>query len=472
MSYGFNAMAYRPVPSWTWGAKARAPFFRDADAIAAHGGPFVQPVAMGRSPGRTENDQGAVIGFADGTLRCLGTNTGYCTFQGQLPAGKVPIAIAATFDSEFTLYLVWDVASRSAELGVMAMTSNPALGTPKGAPVPGFQQGGNFKAGKLLGFIPLPDTRVPTSLAADSSRGADGNWKDAAGAQRSANYLDLSDEPTRQLFLPGGANAGKHGVTGFALIGSKYERKVTFVDLQPLFDSYNGKYFGTRADFDVTQKNAGPAPNQWPFSFDVAPESRPVLVKTVSLDDMPTAVYASYTNLGRRVKPMHALVATMNGRLHQFDVGGLIDKRPASADEIREIGAIDVGRNVTHIMQSKHGSTDSAMTDVVMASRGDREIEFVTYQSGAGVLERRIADARMNDPISVYDSTRSKFVITVADYAGRRVLSYRYGPFEFQGYKGKSPPIGPGPDGFSAFDFGGSWATAGRPFSVSATNVN
>ena len=472
MSYGFNAMAYRPVPSWTWGAKARAPFFRDADAIAAHGGPFVQPVAMGRSPGRTENDQGAVIGFADGTLRCLGTNTGSCTFQGQLPAGKVPVAIAATFDSEFTLLLVWDVATRGAALGVMAMTSNPALGTPKGAPLPGFQQGGNFKAGKLLGFVPLPDTRVPLSLAADSSRGADGNWKDAAGAQRSANYLDMSDEPTRQLFLPGGENAGKHGVTGFALIGSKYERKVTFIDLQPLFDYYNGKYFGARADFDVTQKNAGPAPNQWPFTFDVAPESRPVLVKTVSLDDMPTAVYAGYANLGRRVKPVHALVATMNGKLHQFDVGGLIDKRPASGGEIREIGAIDVGRNVTYIMQSKHGPTDSAMTDVVMASRGDREIEFVTYQSGSGVLERRIADARMDDPISVYDSTRSKFVITVADYAGRRVLSYRYGPFEFQGYKGKSPPIGPGPDGTRAFDFGGSWATAGRPFSVSATNVN
>lgn len=347
-----------------------------------------------------------------------------------------------------------------------------ALGTPKGAPLPGFQQGGNFKAGKLLGFLPLPDMRVPTFLAADATRGADGNWKDAAGVQRSANYLDFSDEPTRQLFLPGGANVGKHGVTGFAMIGSKYERKVTFVDLQPLFDYFNGKYFGTRADFDVTQKNAGPAPNQWPFTFDVAPESKPVLVTTVAFADLPTAVYAGYTNLGRKIKPLHALVATMNGKLHQFDVGGLIDKRAVSAADIRELGTIDVGRNITSIVQSKHDATDSAMTDVVMVSRGDREVQFVTYKSGAGVLERRIADARMNDPISVYDSTRSKYIVTVADYTGRRVLSYRYGPFEFKGYNGSSPPIGPGPDGKSAFDFGGSWATAGRPFAVTATNVN
>ncbi len=78
----------------------------------------------------------------------------------------------------------------------------------------------------------------------------------------------------------------------------------------------------------------------------------------------------------------------------------------------------------------------------------------------------------MGDPISVYDSTRSKYVITVADYTGRRVLSYRYGPFVYIGKGYQTPPVGPGPDGSSAFDFGGSWATAGRPFGVTATNVN
>ena len=40
MGYGFNVMAYRPVPSWTWGGHARAPFFTDDKAVKAHGGPF------------------------------------------------------------------------------------------------------------------------------------------------------------------------------------------------------------------------------------------------------------------------------------------------------------------------------------------------------------------------------------------------------------------------------------------------
>ena len=473
MSYGFSVLQYRPVPSWTWGARARAPFFTDKDALAAHGGPFSQPVAVGRSPGddKSENDQGAVIAFADGALRCLGTNTGYCTFSGALPASKVPVAIAATSDSEFTLYLVWNTSTRTAELGVMAMQSNAALGTPGGAKLPGFQQGGNFRAGKLLGFIPLPDVVVPTSLAANSTRGG-GGWHDVGGKQQSAGNLDLSDEPTRQLFLPGGANFQKHGLSGLAMVGSKVERKVTFVDLQPLFDFYNAHYFGSRADFDATQATLGDAPDQWPPTFDVAPASRPVVVTTVSLDDMPTAVYAGWLNPTRKTQPVQALVATMNGKLHQFAVGGLLDATAASAADVKEVGAIDIGRNATCIVQSKHDSYDSALTDVVIASRGDRDIEFVSYADGSGKLGLRLSDARMDDPISVYDSTRSKYIVTVADYTGRRVLSYRYGPFAYVGKSGPRPVVGPGPDGTSAFDFGGSWATAGRPFGVTATNVN
>ena len=391
MGYGFNVMQYRPMPSWTWGGRARAPFFTNQDALAAHGGlPFAQPVSVGRSAGnfQTENDQGAMIGFADGALRCLGTNTGYCTASGlQLPKGKIPIAVAATGESEFTLYLVWDVATQKAELGVMAMLSNAALGTPGKGSLYGFIQGGNWKAGKLLGFIPLPDLKVPTALAANSSRGADGGWHDAADkAVASNNKLDMTDEPTRQTFAPSGFNSLKIGVGGFAMVASKFERKVTFVDLQPLFDYFNGKYFGTRADFELTQNDAGNAPSQWPHAFEFAPQSKPVVLATMPFDDMPTAVYAGFVNPGRKVAPLHAVVATMNGKLHQFDVGGLLDAKAAVAAGVRILGSIDVGRNVTSIVQSKHDRQDSSLTDLVMASRGDREIQFVTYRTGTGAV--------------------------------------------------------------------------------------
>ncbi|MDB5220603.1 MAG: hypothetical protein JWO86_8530 [Myxococcaceae bacterium] len=476
MAYGYNVMAYRPVPSWTWGGAARAPFFTDAKALAAHGGPFSQPVAVGRSPGnqQSENDQGAVIAFADGALQCLGTNTGRCDFSGQLPPDTVPIAVAATSDSEFVLVLLWEPPTKTSSLAVFAMTSNYALNNPGGGVFPGLQQGGDFHTGKLLGLVALPDLHVPTSLAANSTRGGTGaSWFDTAGAQMPANRLMLSDEPTRQTLMPGGKNYQRYGLSGFAMVGSKYERKVTLVDLQPLFDFYNAKYFGTRADFDLTQSKAGAAPDQWPFTFETAPQSKPVVVTTVATDDLVTAVYAGWVDPTRQgVKPLEAAVATMNGKLHRYAVGGLIDPTPAVADVVKEIDAIDVGRNVTSIVQSKHGNYEEALTDIVMASRGDREIEFVSYADGSGKVLQRISDGRMNDPISVYDSTRAKFVITVADYTGRRVLSYRYGAFTYKGYKVQSPPIGPGPDGTSQFDFGGSWSTAGRPFGVTATNVN
>jgi hypothetical protein len=321
-------------------------------------------------------------------------------------------------------------------------------------------------------LVELPDLKAATSLAANSTRGNDDWWHDTTGAQQSPNQLDLSDEPTRQLYVKGGSNFGSYGVSGLAVVASKYEKKVTFVDLQPLFDYFDAHYFGTRTDFDATQDNAGNGPNQWPFTFDVAPASKPVVVMTVDIDDMPTAVFAGWRSDGRTEEPVDALVATMNGKLYRYALGGLVDATPAEAKDVHPVDTIEIGRNATAIVESKHGDFYGSLTDVVIASRGDREIEMVSYATRTGVISQRISDARMDDPISVYDSTRSKYVITVADYSGRRVLSYRYGPFVYQGASGASPAIGPGPKGKDAFDFGGSWATAGRPFGVTATNVN
>ncbi|MDB4941435.1 MAG: hypothetical protein JWP97_969 [Labilithrix sp.] len=57
------------------------------------------------------------------------------------------------------------------------------------------------------------------------------------------------------------------------------------------------------------------------------------------------------------------------------------------------------------------------------------------------------------------------------DADGGRGEPRRYGPLVYDGQSGSTEPIGAGPDGKSDLDFGGSWATAGRPFAVSGTNV-
>ncbi|MBW7935223.1 MAG: hypothetical protein H3C62_16775, partial [Gemmatimonadaceae bacterium] len=231
--------------------------------------------------------------------------------------------------------------------------------------------------------------------------------------------------------------------------------------------------------FDLTQTNQGSGPGQWPHTFDVAPESKPVVVKTVELDDMPTAVYAGFSGPAK-YKKLGALIATMHGKLLEYEVGGLIDKTEVRAEDIKQISASDVGRNVTHIALSKHdegndqGTHGSSFTDVVMAARAEREVQFVSYFDKPGEIVRRIADGRMNDPISVDDEMHSHYVLVVADYTGRQVLGFRYGMFQYRNFDPTRnvDPIGPGPDGKDAFDFGGSWATAGFPFAVTSTNVN
>lgn len=75
--------------------------------------------------------------------------------------------------------------------------------------------------------------------------------------------ISLSDEPTRQHFVPGGNLSMRYAQAGFAVVLSRSERKVAFIDIQPTFAFFNKNYFGTRAAFDAT-RTMGQGPKQWP----------------------------------------------------------------------------------------------------------------------------------------------------------------------------------------------------------------
>jgi hypothetical protein len=61
-------------------------------------------------------------------------------------------------------------------------------------------------------------------------------------------------------------------------------------------------------------------------------------------------------------------------------------------------------------------------------------------------------------------------LLTVADFKGRKIINYRYGPLVFATQGGAR--FGMGPDGKDEFECGGMLEFPGSPFCISATNVN
>ena len=186
------------------------------------------------------------------------------------------------------------------------------------------------------------------------------------GVNAQPGDLGLTDQTVWQTFTGSGENSTQRSTAGFAVIASRSERKVAFVDLQPLFDAFNAAYFTSFATFQTTQSNLGSAPDQWPYTFDKQPQATPVVVSTVTLAEIPTAVYAGRSGeIDPAMAEIHALVATMDGTLHIYDVGGLVDASAAAESAIEEIGSVAVGNNPTGIATRKVGTASATQFDPV-----------------------------------------------------------------------------------------------------------
>ena len=122
-----------------------------------------------------------------------------------------------------------------------------------------------------------------------------------------------------------------------AVVVSKSEQKVAFVDLKPLFQYYQSMYFGSDADYSATT-NLGQGDSQWPRTFAAAPQQTPTVIKTMSLSSRPTAVKAYLWGANKR-----AWVATQDGKLRIFNLGDYPTTGTGSAASITEGGSVEVG---------------------------------------------------------------------------------------------------------------------------------
>ena len=452
-----NTYSEKPEPPWHGGFR---PEPMSDGWQTADGAPLGAPVGVARGMGNWANC--GVLVFSSGRVVSAGT----CTARGsnptlQLPAGKIPTAIAVTPKNEFALVTLADPRSKGGQVAVIALCSGgTGFAHEWKDPHPGLCSVALITGMKLLGVIDLPGIDIPTSVCAVGDTtlgrvsGPDGN----AGV---LSCFDLGQQADRDAFAKGN-NAGYVTRCGFAMVASRYDQKVAFVDLQPLFKRVREMYLTTPGNYAKT-RDQGPDPRQWPYTFDVDPSWKPVVVKVVAHPE-PTAVLASMSG-GEHAR---AFVASQDGRVALYYVGGLATEAPALPADVFCCGAVQVGRNPTCLTYQKY-----ARDTIIAVSRGDREIDWIKYGDSEAAVTRRLRDARMRDPVfaEMADTHGTETaIITVADFGGRQIINYRFADIVFATNGGAR--FGMGPDGKAAVECGGVMQFPGTPFAVSATNVN
>ncbi|HEY3323777.1 MAG TPA: hypothetical protein VGP72_25220 [Planctomycetota bacterium] len=468
LGMGHNCFTYKPAPPW-WGGWHPEPAVSTPAWKQAAAGNLGAPVALARSSASWSNS--AVMVFSSGLVGCAGT----CTSQNgnpffAFPKNKVPTAVAVTNKNEFALVTIWDLEKLKGEVAVLALESMHTDGLMAlyewHAVHPGLPNVGGIRSMKLMGYVPLPFA-TPTGICAAGNRGSE--WIRINGKNSQAGDVDLAQQGMRDSFYQG---ENKHITcsAGFAVVISRHENKAAFLDLQPLFTYMREMYFTTAENYKKT-RDYGPDPKQWPYDFSVDARPKPPVVAVLDVPQ-PTAVNASLFG----GKESRAYIATLDGRMGIYHLGGLATEDPAAPGDVRCTGLVQVGRNPSCIAYHKNvgwGTPDYLRNTVIVVSRGDREIDWVRFKGDTGEVYKRLRDTRMVDPVcaEMADTHGTEsYVLTVADFKGRKLINYRFGPVVFHTNAGARFDMGP--DGKADFECGGTMEFAGHPYRICTTNVN
>jgi hypothetical protein len=403
------------------------------------------PVAIARGYGGASVT--GFIAFRDGRVAIAGTGNDGFTFGAneriilQLPAGKVPTAMAVTNTNEFVLVTVWDVNELRGQVAVIAV-DNPLI-TEQTRSFAGFPGWPTVTGMKLLGFIDLPFAAPMAIEATVSTR---------LGNPRGNNDLrneNFNDQATRNRWfnVPYLTDFGpdywrQTPQSGYAVVSSRAENKVAIIDLRPMFRYFREMNFTTaarRTQVDAT----GPGANQWPHQFSFAPQSRPTIAKVLDIQQ-PTAVATGTrwnTNLIPRsfsqgnndvTRPLRTVyIARMDGTVGLYDVSSLIDPTATANVPATPFRTLTAGRNPTRIFRAFHATSGD---DIFIVSRGDRTVIHAEFD---GDIRATLRDSRLVDPVNItvsfnqagfgglgFPNTTYAPVMTVLDYDGKRVHSY------------------------------------------------
>ncbi|PSL79096.1 hypothetical protein C7T35_39405 [Variovorax sp. WS11] len=444
------------------------------------------------------------------TIFTVGTYTAQNRASVKLALGKVPTAISVTGGGEFAFVTVWDTLNRKGQVAVISLGGSCQGCTLNGPKYdwwhdwmdmvhPGFFNQGNYIFMKVLGYVDLPaNMTAPTSIKVTTGMHPyaavvyTGNGG-LSGMAKEASPMASN----RARLLPGGEYYEKYAKGGVAVVASKSEKTVAFLDLGPLFKYTNEMYLGSAASNLETQ-NVGLASTQWPYLLADRPQATPTVIKTITLADKPTSVLTTSTyshwskDDRRRMAPPNdmywesnphyprAWVATENGKLHMYALGAYVQgPKPAAGApaEIAEVGVVTgLGSNVTHLAAAKDypNQTDTLNTMLIFTDRANRKWGWVKFagDGNSGTILRTMEDSRV-DPIMVTMSdnysTRGN-IVSVANYSGQSIDNYRFGDLvypdtNFCSAAGACPTLA------SNGEYAGKLALPFKPFAVHASNV-
>jgi hypothetical protein len=389
-----------------------------------------RPVAVARA--RNTQHTSAFVAFRNGLIGFAATAgsgviTGgvSATFASvQLPAGKVPTAICTTPNNEFVLVTVWDTGTEQGQLAVIAVEGNPPgdnagtffIGTHWLWGLPNWPYA---RAMKLLGYVDLP-MKAPMMVDASSDLTQVGGR-----GYTDNNALNLGLQAERNIwFNETGSVLKQAAQTGYAVVGSRAENKVCFVNMQPLYQFYRTMYFTTSGNYTATQ-SAGPAANQWPHAFSFASAQIPTVVATLDIAQ-PTAVLAgiahdtdpfvAWTDTPFKTR---AFVAMMGGHVRAYDVSTLATPS--------HVGTVRVGINPCSIYHNTQQPNYGNVFYVL--SRGDKRVSEINGNTLAIVSS--FSDGRMVDPVYVGAAMyrqhwhhQSFGLLHIMDFDGKAVRNY------------------------------------------------
>jgi hypothetical protein len=445
-----------------------------------------QPVEVVRAYGATEDAGCSYMVFETGQIACGegGNTTGTWYYFKPFPADFTPTAASVTNNGEFLLVTGWNTSTLRGQLAVVGIGSWKPYGQffyhEWSEDYPGFRNYSLPQFSKLLGIIDLPGMVAPTMVSAV------GNWEFQFNlpGQVEAGKFPLSNQANWQCFASGACQA-HYDTGGFALVGSRYERRVLLYNLTPLFQAIKAGMFRDFPTFQAHMANIGTGAGQWPPTFAENPSETPTLIKTIDFSQQVTAVSASVFPDNRALIADYQLV-------HVWDVGGL--QTGGTGATAHEVSTVNTGINTTRLVNMKHsrdgergpsGSdydhSDPGWPNLIKnqwlaLSRYNKSVSWIDFASGTATVTSTLVDTRLVDPISVEDNNNhgtQSDLIDIADYGAKDVKAYRYGPVIFftnpggcNKTDGACPVFGP-----DTFEFEGSYATPTGPFDISIENV-
>lgn len=451
------------------------------------------PVAIAR--GRANATQVGFAAFRDGTIipTVVGNSVASADETGvQLPAGMVPTAMAVTDYNEFLLVTAWDTTSTpvSGKLFFIALRG-PQIAGAASRQWWGLPNAFGRTQMKLLGSIQLPFA-APSSLdvanhvVLGNPRGINPNEDPAVG--------DFSRQSVRDAYFNAPAVYAlnldewrQNAQAGYAMVASRAENRVAFIDMRPLYDFYRSMYFTTQGNYNATQNESVTDPTRWPYSFANMPSTALPVLATLLTVNQPTAVRGGIQTKtingiprfeqnglsnDRAYARNRAYIASMDGTVRIMDVSRLAF--PTASGVARTVpstplGSFPVGRNPTAFLHG--GALSTRPDDIYVVSRADRSI---TYAFPDGSIQGVLRDDRLIDPVGGSVSANqagfggsgpgravSTPVITVMDFDGKAYVDFgvdgvgngaeQYPYIDAQG----SPTL---------FIFGSRTPVAGKPF--------